>query len=170
MFLTVALGACRDQKEIKNSYRWALCGDNMERCDDSGDGREGCCCIKGFESDDNDDCIPCADPNINVAVTIPKKCLVAMAVGAGASVASAPMMLAAAGFSTLGITGGSLAATWQATMGTIGAGSIFASLQSFAMGGLGVGGSLSLAGAGGASAISFCKAVDKLCNGCIGDF
>merc|ERR1712205_119842 len=125
--------------------------------------------IKGFETDDNDDCLPCMDPSINITFVVPRKCLIAMAVGAGASVVSAPVLLASIGFTAAGITGGSLAATWQATMGSIGAGGIFATLQSVAMGGLGVTGSLTLAGGAGASATAFCKAVDKLCGGCIGD-
>eukprot|EP00928_Gymnodinium_smaydae_P053274 TRINITY_DN37307_c0_g1_i1.p1 TRINITY_DN37307_c0_g1~~TRINITY_DN37307_c0_g1_i1.p1 ORF type:complete len:100 (-),score=11.00 TRINITY_DN37307_c0_g1_i1:70-369(-) len=67
------------------------------------------------------------------------------------------------------MTAGSLAATWQASMGTIGAGSLFASLQSVAMGGFGTTGALTLAGATGSAALGFCKTVDNLCNGCIGD-
>lgn len=161
--------SCRAGKEIRNSYRWFSCADNMTECDESGDGRQGCCCNKGFETDENDDCLPCMDPNINVTFVVPKKCLIAMAVGAGASVVSAPMVLASIGFTAAGITGGSLAATWQATMGTIGTGGIFATLQSAAMGGLSMTGSLTLAGAAGTSATAFCKAVDKLCGGCIGD-
>lgn len=92
-----------------------------------------------------------------------------MIVGAGASVVSAPIILASAGFAAAGVTVGSLAATWQASVGTIAAGGVYASLQSAAMGGLGATGAMSLAGATGTAALGFCKAVDSLCNGCIGN-
>lgn len=139
----------------------------MEVCDQSGDGRNGCCCAIGFETNDKDDCLSCNSSEATFVV--PTKCLAAMGIGAGASVVAAPIVLATAGFSAAGVTAGSLAATWQSTMGAIGARGVFASLQSAAMGGLGMSASATLAGAAGTSALAFCKAVDKMCNGCIGE-
>ena len=90
-----------------------------------------------------------------------------MLVASGASVAAAPSILAAAGFTSAGVAAGSLAAVWQSKMAAISGGSLFASLQSMSMAGLGLTGSLSLGGTTGAAAMAFCKGVDKLCNGCI---
>ena len=50
-----------------------------------------------------------------------------------------PAILAAAGFGALGPVGGSLAAAWQASIGSVAAGSLFAILQSVAMGGAALG-------------------------------
>ena len=79
------------------------------------------------------------------------------------SVASAPVLLAAAGFTSAGIAGGSLAALWQSHMAAVSGGSLFASLQGISMASLGLTGSLSLGGTAGAAAMGFCKAVDHLC-------
>eukprot|EP00927_Polykrikos_kofoidii_P086211 TRINITY_DN9599_c0_g1_i1.p2 TRINITY_DN9599_c0_g1~~TRINITY_DN9599_c0_g1_i1.p2 ORF type:complete len:141 (-),score=28.30 TRINITY_DN9599_c0_g1_i1:124-546(-) len=140
----------------------------MEDCCHSEDERPCCCCVKRFEEGEDGGCVACGDENVGVA--LPWKCVAATVVGARASVASAPILLAAAGFSATGITAGSLAATYQATMGGIGAGGLFAIMQTAAMAALGTGGSLTLAGSTGTAILIFCEAVDKLCNGCIGGF
>lgn len=48
---------------------------------------------------------------------------------------AAPAILGAIGFSAIGPVAGSIAAGWQASMGSVAAGSFFAFLQSAAMGG-----------------------------------
>lgn len=48
-------------------------------------------------------------------------------------------ILGAIGFSAVGPVAGSIAAGWQASMGTVAAGSFFALLQSAAMGGAAIG-------------------------------
>ena len=61
---------------------------------------------------------------------------VGTAVGVG-TVAAAPVVLPAIGFSTTGVVAGSIAAVAQSTIGNVAAGSLFATLQSFgALGGL----------------------------------
>ncbi|KAF2799546.1 hypothetical protein K505DRAFT_194608, partial [Melanomma pulvis-pyrius CBS 109.77] len=52
--------------------------------------------------------------------------------------ALAPMMLSGIGFSAAGPVAGTIAAGWQASIGSVAAGSFFAILQSAAMGGFGV--------------------------------
>ena len=62
--------------------------------------------------------------------------VVGTAVGVG-TVAAAPVVLSAAGFSATGIVAGSMAATAQSAIGNVAAGSLFATLQSVgAVGGL----------------------------------
>ena len=69
-----------------------------------------------------------------------------IAIGAGAgvvigvvTVAAAPVVLSAAGFSASGIVAGSVAATAQSAIGNVAAGGVFATLQSVgAVGGLSV--------------------------------
>ena len=51
------------------------------------------------------------------------------------SIIAAPYALAAAGFTGTGVVAGSLAAGWQATVGNVAAGGLFAGLQSVSMGG-----------------------------------
>jgi hypothetical protein len=65
--------------------------------------------------------------------------------------------LTAAGFTTAGIAGGSAAAAWQSSIGSVAAGSTFATLQSFgatgaiaAVGSAAIGITLPIAAAGGA--------------------
>lgn len=147
-------------------------------------------------------------PPTSVNVTIPYKCVAAMVVASGASVLGAPVILSAAGFTSAGIAGGSLAALWQSTMATISSGSLFALLQKIpgppvapfflcltefplnvlalspregcphfpwnctlriAMAGLSFSQGLTLSGTVGAAALLFCREVNKLCGGCIGD-
>ena len=89
---------------------------------------------------------------------------------AGATVAAAfvPTVLALFGFSGVGVTGGSYAASWQSSMGAagIGAGTLFASLQSIAMGGVGTSGIIGGVTVGGVMGLTFvhdiCKQVDNL--------
>ena len=89
---------------------------------------------------------------------------------AGATVAAAfvPTVLALFGFAGVGVTGGSYAASWQSSMGAagIGAGTLFASLQSIAMGGVGTSGIIGGATVGGVMGLTFvhdiCKKVDDL--------
>ena len=79
-----------------------------------------------------------------------------------------PAVLAIFGFSGVGVTGGSYAASWQSSMGAagIGAGTLFASLQSIAMGGVGTSGIIGGVMVGGAMGLTFvhdiCKKVDDL--------
>mmetsp|Transcript_59807 Transcript_59807/g.159112 ORF Transcript_59807/g.159112 Transcript_59807/m.159112 type:complete len:86 (-) Transcript_59807:265-522(-) len=61
-----------------------------------------------------------------------------IALGLGFTVAAASLaVLRSVGFAAVGIVGGSLAAAWQSSMGSVAAGSTFSFLQSLAMGGLG---------------------------------
>mmetsp|Transcript_55781 Transcript_55781/g.172915 ORF Transcript_55781/g.172915 Transcript_55781/m.172915 type:complete len:189 (-) Transcript_55781:83-649(-) len=145
-------------------------GANSARCDQNEDGKWGCCCSEGFQSNEDDDCLACPATSINV--TIPKRCIAAMLVASGASVVGAPYLLAMAGFTSAGIAGGSLAALWQSTMvggAGLAGGGVFATLQSMAMGGLGMSTGLTLAGSTGTAALAFCKKVNEMCAGCIGD-
>ena len=65
-----------------------------------------------------------------------------------------PAILAAAGFSSIGPVAGSAAAAWQASMGSVAAGSLFAFLQSAAMGGAAMGVFVGVGAAGGGIAIT----------------
>ena len=155
---------CTSGTEIPGSTRWRQvqgCGAHAFRCDADTNGLDGCCCEDGHQANQSGHCVECDQ------VFIPWKCAAAMVVASGASVAAAPAMLAAAGFTSAGIAGGSLAALWQSKMAAISGGSLFASLQSMSMAGLGLSGGLSLGGTTGAAAMAFCKAVDNLCKGCI---
>ncbi len=58
------------------------------------------------------------------------------------------------------MAGGSFAAAWQASIGAIQSGSLFATLQSIAMGGIG-GGTIALGGMTGAAIYTLCATVDK---------
>ena len=71
-------------------------------------------------------------------------------------------MLAMAGFTSAGVSAGSLAAMWQASMGGVASGGLFSTLQSISMAGLGWGGTFSIGGAAGSAAMGFCKAVDAM--------
>ncbi len=90
------------------------------------------------------------------------------AAGATTAAAFVPAVLAIFGFSGAGVTGGSYAAYWQSSMGAsgIGAGTLFASLQSIAMGGVGTTGIVGGATVGGVMGLTFlhdiCKKVDDL--------
>jgi hypothetical protein len=80
----------------------------------------------------------------------------------GVSVIGASAGLTAAGFSTAGIAGGSLAAAWQSSIGAVAAGSTFATLQSLGAAGViatvGIGAGLALIPiAGGAIAYKSIK-------------
>lgn len=103
--------------------------------------------------------------------TVPRKCLWAAIIGAGIGVAGTVLagpILAALGFTSLGVSAGSLAAMWQSTMGgVIASGGLFATLQSIAMAGLGFTGAVTLTGGTAAAFATFCKAVDSACGGCV---
>lgn len=73
------------------------------------------------------------------------------------------MIFGAVGFSALGPVAGSSAAAWQASMGAVEAGSLFAWCQSAAMGGAAVNGIIA-AGATGAGVASVTAAADVLTN------
>ena len=83
---------------------------------------------------------------------------------AGAALIVTPAMLAAAGFGTAGVTGGSFAAWWQSTMPLIAKGILFSHLQSAATGGVGtftaMGGGFAGGAAGAQYLKSFCPYVD----------
>mmetsp|Transcript_69469 Transcript_69469/g.122869 ORF Transcript_69469/g.122869 Transcript_69469/m.122869 type:complete len:293 (+) Transcript_69469:88-966(+) len=101
------------------------------------------------------------------AVVVPVHCVMAAAVGSGAVVAAAiPGILAAAGFGAVGVTEGSLAATWQSSFGAgVAKGSLFATLQSLAMGGMGAGNAIVVSGSLAATFTSFCAQVKNLSHG-----
>mmetsp|Transcript_104441 Transcript_104441/g.336627 ORF Transcript_104441/g.336627 Transcript_104441/m.336627 type:complete len:191 (+) Transcript_104441:93-665(+) len=102
--------------------------------------------------------------------TIPRKCVFAMLVGASVGVFGtllAGPILSLFGFTAAGVTSGSLAALWQASMGSIAAGSLFAVLQSVAAAGLGFTGAAVVTGSAATGAIAFCTGLDHMCHGCI---
>eukprot|EP00445_Apocalathium_hangoei_P074707 CAMPEP_0204166236 /NCGR_PEP_ID=MMETSP0361-20130328/38820_1 /ASSEMBLY_ACC=CAM_ASM_000343 /TAXON_ID=268821 /ORGANISM="Scrippsiella Hangoei, Strain SHTV-5" /LENGTH=275 /DNA_ID=CAMNT_0051123361 /DNA_START=83 /DNA_END=910 /DNA_ORIENTATION=- len=88
------------------------------------------------------------------------RCLAAFAVGAGAIFAAIPAALSLAGFAAVGVASASWAAVWQAYIGNVAAGSLFAWLQSVAMGGLGAGGSMAVGTAGGATGFGICASLN----------
>ena len=65
-----------------------------------------------------------------------------------------PAILGAVGFSAIGPVAGSAAAAWQASMGSVAAGSLFPFLQSAAMGGAAMGVFTGIGAAGAAVAIA----------------
>ncbi|KAF5843555.1 hypothetical protein DUNSADRAFT_12817 [Dunaliella salina] len=79
-----------------------------------------------------------------------------LAVGGGAALLTAlggPLVLGLAGFGSAGIVAGSAAAAWQASIGNVAAGSLFALLQSCGAAGIGaVAPTVAGAGAAGATA------------------
>lgn len=98
-------------------------------------------------------------------VVVPAECLVAAAVGAGVVAASAASaVLAAAGFSVEGVTAGSAAAAWQSSLGEAGIakGSLFAALQSAAMGALTANQWLLVSGSLALGFGAFCAEIDRL--------
>ena len=85
---------------------------------------------------------PTADEGKQGAVEISPKCAAvllsgATVGGAGLAYAVTPAVLAVSGFGPAGVSGGSFAAWWQSTMPLVQGGSLFATLQSAAMGGVG---------------------------------
>lgn len=104
---------------------------------------------------------------INGTTAIPNRCIAAAVIGAGVSVVSVPFTLAMAGFGGTGVSAGSLAAAWQASMGNVAGGSIFAVLQSWTMGGMSIAGTATMGGTVAAALLPFCRAVNDLCNGCM---
>lgn len=96
-------------------------------------------------------------------------------VGSAAAVAVSnllmPMWLCSAGFCATGVQAGSLAAWWQSTLPLIASGSLFATLQSIAMGGTvivstssaaALGAALGTAGGTSVALGDFCRMVDEL--------
>lgn len=76
----------------------------------------------------------------NDSVNVSPKCAAVLLVGAGsfgviATNAVVPLVLGTLGFGVAGVAGGSVASWWQSTMPLIAKGSLFATLQSIAMGG-----------------------------------
>lgn len=66
----------------------------------------------------------------------------------GIAIVSAPLIIGAVGFGAGGVVAGSVAAAWQATIGNVVAGSLFATLQSVGVLGLS-GGAVAAVGVGG---------------------
>ncbi|CAK9048788.1 unnamed protein product [Durusdinium trenchii] len=112
-------------------------------CDANNDEVEGCCCENGYQWNATGYCEECS-------FSINWGCTAAMVVASGAGIAAAPALLALAGFTSAGISAGSLAALWQANMAGIASGSLFSTLQSISMAGLGWGGTVSVGGTVGA--------------------
>lgn len=56
-------------KEISDSHRWARCEGHTRACDESGDGRSGCCCDDGFAPNEDDECDPCCSGQCERNVT-----------------------------------------------------------------------------------------------------
>ena len=91
-----------------------------------------------------------------------RKCAIAMAtagVSVGAfSVFALPYALSFVGFTAAGVAGGSLAATWQATMGgVVAGGSLFAVLQAISVAGLSWSGTALVTGASATAVAAFCE-------------
>ena len=76
-------------------------------------------------------------------------------------VCATPAILAAAGFSAIGPVAGSAAAAWQASIGSVAAGSLFAFLQSAAMGGAALGVITGVGVVGGGLAVALGVASSK---------
>ena len=107
------------------------------------------------------------------SLRISRECAAVLLIGggaAGATVAAAfvPTVLALVGFSGVGVTGGSYAASWQSSMGAVGIGhgTFFAKLQSIAMAGVGTKGIIGGVIVGGVMGRKFihdiCEKVDAL--------
>ena len=149
---------CKSGVEIPMSYKTWRCDQASFLCDADGDGVRGCCCKAGYEANATGHCEECG-------YAVSWRCMSAMVVASGASVAAVPAILAMAGFTSAGISAGSLAAMWQASMGGVASGGLFSTLQSISMAGLGWGGTFSIGGAAGSAAMGFCKAVDAMMAG-----
>lgn len=98
---------------------------------------------------------------------VPPKCLLSMAVGAGAITAASGLGLAALGFSTEGVMAESLAALWQSSLGNVAKDSLFAKLQS--LGAVGLSKSIDFEVLGVVASVSacFCGVVNELCHNCL---
>jgi len=83
-------------------------------------------------------------------------------VTAGAAVIAAPIAIAAVGFGSAGVVGGSMAAAWQATIGNVALGSFFAGLQSAGAAGMGVAATGATAATGAAAGAGIGGAFSKL--------
>lgn len=100
---------------------------------------------------------------------ISPKCLLAMAVGAGAITASSGLGLAALGFAELGIQAESFAALWQCSLGDVEAGSLFARLQSLGAKGLSLAEKFEVTGVVATISACFCGVVNDVCHHCLVD-
>ena len=102
-------------------------------------------------------------PNDEDQVKISPECAAALlattaALGAGATYALTPAVMCTAGFCPTGVAGSSFASWWQSTMPLVKSGSLFAQLQSLAMGGAGMGKVTIAAGAvGGITGLGYLK-------------
>mmetsp|Transcript_30629 Transcript_30629/g.78553 ORF Transcript_30629/g.78553 Transcript_30629/m.78553 type:complete len:298 (+) Transcript_30629:65-958(+) len=104
--------------------------------------------------------LPAAPANF----TVPTKCLVAMAVGAGLPAAGG-LSMGVLGFGVEGVEAKSVAAAWQSAIGDVESGSLFSKLQS--LGASGYSGAIVLSGPMAVASFYFCETVNLLCNGCI---
>ncbi len=113
--------------------------------------------------------ITAAEPE-RTEVEISPKCAAVLitsttAVGVGVAYALTPAMLCGAGFCPVGVAKGSFAASWQSTMPLVAKGSVFAALQSAAMGGAGIKTTVAAAAVGGGTGAlllhQLCSFVDK---------
>lgn len=105
-------------------------------------------------------------PSPQTDYVLSRRCAIAMAtagVSAGAfSVIALPYALSFVGFTAAGITGSSLAAAWQATMGgVIAGGSLFSILQAISVAGLGWAGTAVISGSSAVAVAAFCEMVDR---------
>ena len=83
----------------------------------------------------------------------------AAAIGGGIlAVVAAPVALAAAGFGSAGVAAGSAAAAWQASIGNVAVGSVFAILQGAGAGGMAATTLAALGAAGAAVGAALCSA------------
>lgn len=83
------------------------------------------------------------------------------AVAAGVGLAAPAVVLASAGFGAGGVVAGSAAATWQASIGNVAAGSLFSALQSAGTAGVVNGVSVSLATAAGSISAGVTRLIQK---------
>ncbi|KAK3282760.1 hypothetical protein CYMTET_9519 [Cymbomonas tetramitiformis] len=127
-----------------------------------------CKAIAASSAETNDES---ADEEVKVSIEC--GAVLYIAAGAGGTIAATaaasalPLVLCStSGFCAVGVAAGSHAARWQATLPLIAKGSVFASLQSIAMGGTSTGTVLvsgALGALGGASFLrSFCEEIDAV--------
>lgn len=164
--LTVAVGAVREEEETNHcpnqgkaeNGRWRLNRkDGFKRCIldcNEGYSPSGCHVIRKDSYGE-------WNHNISSCVEVEwfNKKIVACYTAIAAAIAASPYLLGTAGFTTVGIAAGSLAATWMSYIGIVSKGSLFASLQSLGMAGISKAAILKVLGSGAA-----------VCNGIIDVF
>lgn len=110
------------------------------------------------------------EPNANDDVEVSAKCAAVLlasttTLGAGVAYVTPALLCGAGGFCATGVAGNSFASWWQSTMPNVVKGSLFAQLQSMAMGGIGASFTVAVATVGGVSGATylrdFCTFVDK---------